>query len=68
MVWVDGGSGGKATARGPLEVRVVTLNTLWTGARGSACNITLDFNGLREKGFTISCRIYALKIKQRPTH
>ena len=46
MVCVDGEVGGKTTTRGPFEVLVVTLNTFWAGVRGSACRITLDFNGL----------------------
>jgi hypothetical protein len=51
MVCVDGGVGGKLTTRGPFEVRVVTLNTF----RESACNITLDFNGLQNEWVKIGC-------------
>ena len=52
---VDGGVGGRTTTRGPFEVRTVTLNTFRAKAHESACSITLDFNGLRNKWVTTGC-------------
>lgn len=45
---------------------MVTLNTFWAGVRGSVCNITLDFNGLRSGLPSDAERV--LKIEQRLTH
>ena len=67
MVCVDEGVGGKATTRGPFEVRVVTLNTFRESVLELACNITLDFNGLQDDWIAIGCRMSALEIDQKLT-
>lgn len=55
------------TMRGPFEVLAVTLNTFWVGVRGSAFNITLDFNGLQKKRVNIGCWTHALGTGRRLT-